>query len=130
MRSLSYEQVLCITWWHLRRVDNFRVLNGGIKQIEWDPLSLVAPGCLVYSYIYDYVVTILYQISFIPRLQCCTMNHGSFVNDQIVKCLVLMTELYFIFKCMYNPVSNTQYYFLLIFFSCEITICFLSIYRG
>lgn len=28
-------------------------LNGGIKQIEWDPLSLVAPGCLVYSYIYD-----------------------------------------------------------------------------
>lgn len=34
-------------------LDNFRVLNGGIKQIEWDPLSLVAPGCLVYSYIYD-----------------------------------------------------------------------------
>lgn len=45
------------------------------------------------------------------------MNHGSFVNDQIVNCLVLMIELYFIFKCMFNPVLNIQNLFSPYFFS-------------
>lgn len=44
------------------------------------------------------------------------MNHGSFVNDQIVKCLVLMTELYFILNaCIIQYQTLSTIFFL--FFS-------------